>query len=477
MCSRKLGKHPIKLHRLFRNKPSKNKSMPNPPNKHKSTGKPTPQEINKLVAIFKQGPSEEVVTQARNMTVRFPTQLLGWQVLGIVLSQMGRNAEAVDPMRKTATLTPNEANAHYNLGFIYQGLGRLEEAEASYLRTLKLQPNYVQAHSNLAVVYQRLGRLEAAAESCANALKINPEYAEAHNNLGGILIELDRLDEAEISLRRALQINQNYSNAYGNLGITLQKSGRKKDALICFQQQLLLDPGNAVAQYQIALLTGNSNPERAPDQYVENVFDSYANRFDSHLQQELQYDIPAKLLSLIVRHPPADEKWNVLDLGCGTGLVGTVIAPHAKQLVGVDLSAKMLEKAHARNLYQRLARSDLLPMMQQENASSYDLIIAADVFVYLGRLDEIIGQIKRLLRPKGIFTFSVEALDALSNEEVEQTVKQEYQLNNTGRYAHSIDYLTQISAKFDFEILEMSSTQIRLEQGRPVNGYIGLWKS
>jgi predicted TPR repeat methyltransferase len=388
---------------------------------------------------------------------------------------MGQNADALEPVKNTAALAPHDAKSHYNLGFLYQELGHLGEAEASYRQTLRLNPAYGQAHSNLSVVYQRLGQLEAAEASCKNALGINPNYAEAHNNLGSILLELGRLEEAELSLRSALHLDQNYSAAYGNLGITLQKSGRKEEALACFQQQLQLDPGNAVAQYQIVLLTSSANPERAPDQYVENVFDSYANRFDTHLQQELQYDIPQKILSLITRHSRGGEDLDILDLGCGTGLVGLVIAPFAKQLVGVDLSAKMLEKARARNLYQRLGRSDLLSMMRQEQASSYDMIISADVFVYLGKLDEIIGEVKRLLRPNGVFSFSTESLDVIPDDKTALAEQRQYRLNNTGRYTHSVGYLTELAARFGFEILELSATQIRLEQGKPANGHVGLW--
>jgi len=109
------------------------------------------------------------------------------------------------------------------------------------------------------------------------------------------------------------------------------------------------------------------------------------------LVRELQYSVPENLVSLArqrARNP--DNKWDVLDLGCGTGLIGVAIAPYARNLVGVDLSAKMLAKARDRNLYRRLEQQDLLSMMKHEPASSYDLIVAADVFVYLGNLEDII---------------------------------------------------------------------------------------
>ena len=55
----------------------------------------------------------------------------------------------------------------------------------------------------------------------------------------------------------------------------------------------------------------------------------------------------------------------------------------------------MLEKARERNLYDRLEQLDLLTMMQGEAAASYDVVFAADVFVYLGKLDELVEQAQK----------------------------------------------------------------------------------
>ncbi|HLP97846.1 MAG TPA: tetratricopeptide repeat protein [Sideroxyarcus sp.] len=435
----------------------------------KSGKEPTAKEMDTLLALFKSGQSEETIALAERMTRQFPAHLLGWQVLGIALSQLGRYEEALLPLQKTTALSPNDAKSHYNLGFVYQELGRFDEAQASYRQALKINPDYAHAHNNLAHIHRQLGRLDEAEASSRRALQLSPDFAEAHNNLGALLTELGRLDEAEASLRRALQLTPDYAVAHGNLGLALQKQNRKEEALACFQQQLQLMPENEVARYQIALLTGSGEPERAPDQYVKDVFDSYAHRFDTHLQQELRYDIPAKLAGLIGRSLPLGKQQDVLDLGCGTGLMGLAIAPHARTLVGVDLAAKMLEKAAARDLYQRLECADLLSMMRQEPSTSYDLIIAADVFVYVGKLDEIIRETKRLLRPGGYFAFSIEALN--------EPAASDYQLRNTGRYAHSAGYLSRLAATENFQIQAMEATPIRLELGQPVAGYMGLWRS
>ncbi len=436
---------------------------------------PSAQKINSLAAMFGQGRYTEAAALAQVMTKQFPKHGFGWKVLGAALKQMGRNTDALESMQKAAALAPDDAEAHSNLGAILQTMGRLDGAANSFRHALRINPGFAQAYFNLGSTLQLQGCLKEAEDNYRRAIQSRPDFAEAHDSLGVVLQGLDRFEEAENSHRRALQIKPDFAEAHSNLGMTLQRLGRPEESLTHFQKRAELTPGNEVALHQIASLTGQTT-ERAPNQYVEIVFDNYADKFDTHLQQVLQYDVPGKLVGLIRQHLPSAEKWDVLDLGCGTGLVGVEIARFSRQMVGVDLSAKMLTKAQARNLYQRLERSELLGMMQAEQASSYDSIIAADVFIYLGKLDAVIGEIKRLLRSGGVLAFSIETPEIISNAGDLQGGKLGYQLKNTGRYGHSVEYMTQLASANDFLIQELVATQIRTEKGQPIHGYVCLWK-
>jgi len=135
----------------------------------------------------------------------------------------------------------------------------------------------------------------------------------------------------------------------------------------------------------------------------------------------------------------------------------------------------MLEKARERNLYQRLEGSDLLSMMKGEFNSSYDVIVAADVFVYIGNLDGIMQEGARLLRPGGVFAFSVEAMESLSNG-VSTADKREYILNPTGRYAHSSIYIHKFARTYGFTISSLTRNKMRFEAGKPVDGHYAVLK-
>lgn len=328
------------------------------------------------------------------------------------------------------------------------------------------------------VALHQAGILAEAEAAYQFLLEYNPDDSDELHYLGLIAFQKRLYPDAANLIEAAIRINRSVPVFHFNLGNTYKALMQFDSAIDAYLEAIRLDPQFlGRTQHLIASISGN-NTERAPIQYVETLFDGHADKFDAHLQQALKYDVPEKLVALVTQYStPPVEKWNILDLGCGTGLVGLAIAPFARQLVGVDLSAKMLGKAHARKLYQRLERLDLLTMMRGEKTSSYDVIAAADVLIYLGKLDEVISEIKRLLCIGGFFAFSIETLEVLPDEEANQSAQRNYQLEITGRYSHSLNYINRLASANGFLIQEMAAVQIRMERGTPVNGCLILLKS
>ena len=422
--------------------------------------------------------------------------------LGNAYQALKKFDDAISCFRKTISLAPDYAEAHNNLGVIYHDRNMPQEAMACFLKAISLKHDFVEAHSNLGNLLKDINRQEEAIACFHKALSFSPDYAEAHynlgvvfkdqrkpdqadicfrkaltlkpdfaiacNNLGVVLMEQGKLDEASNYFRKAILLEPDFVESFNNLGNVLRAQGKPDEALACFRLAIEIEPENGMAMHSLAALSGD-NPERAPGEYIESIFDAHADKFDTHLVDDLHYETPEKLVEFIRLHSElALHKLDILDLGCGTGMVGTVIAPYARRLIGVDLSANMLKKAQARNLYQRLERADLLTMMQNEPAASLDLIIAADVFVYLGKLDVIFDEAIRLLRPGGIFAFSVKAIEELSHDTQDNPA--EYHLNETGRYAHSSAYLNRLATGFKSH--QMTKAHTRLEKGQSVQAWL-----
>ncbi len=89
-----------------------------------------------------------------------------------------------------------------------------------------------------------------------------------------------------------------------------------------------------------------------------------------------------------------------------------------------------------------------------------DLIVAADVFVYVGELGPLFAQAARVLDAAGRFAFSVEGGGPGAG----------YRLDPTGRYAHADGYVTSLAAANGFRVAHASAETIRAERGIPVPG-------
>lgn len=99
----------------------------------------------------------------------------------------------------------------------------------------------------------------------------------------------------------------------------------------------------------------------------------------------------------------------VLDLGCGFGWHCRYAAEQgAAQVLGIDLSEKMLSQAEVRNshpviTYRRAAIEDLdLP------EGSFDVVLSSLALHYVEDLDQVCRMVYRLLTPGGVFVLSCE---------------------------------------------------------------------
>jgi predicted TPR repeat methyltransferase len=439
--------------------------------------------LNLGVVLFGLGRFEEAAASYRNAIALRPDYPEAHNNLGFALYRMGRTDEAIACYEKALELKPFYAEAFNHLGIALQSQDKLQDAIARYRQSIGLNPNIAQSNSNLAGALIAIGNLSEAIAFCDFALAIEPANIEANNNMGIALYGQGRVDEAIARYRKALAAEPEHPDTLNNLGAALHAQGRYEEALACYCKVVEKQPGNKPALHMIAAMTG-IQPESAPSQYVARVFDDYADKFDAHLVRELEYRTPELLAKIIREHAaPAgdpDSKRDILDLGCGTGLFGEAFAQEARQLVGVDLSKKMLEKAREKNIYTRLEKADLLDVMRAEPAAAYDVVAAADVFVYIGKLDAIAAEAKRLLREGGVFAFSVEALEnqavAPNGAPVASATTGDYHLSPNGRYAHAALYLAKLAAASGFKVRHMQSSPIRQEKGVAVQGWLALWE-
>ena len=216
-------------------------------------------------------------------------------------------------------------------------------------------------------------------------------------------------------LAQTVEIAPGFATAWFALGAIRDRLGDRDGAVAAFEAASRADPDDYHgARLQLARLGAGAAAPAMSEPYLRRLFDQYAARYDATLSEHLHYRGPALLReaveSALRRIGRAMRFSSLLDLGCGTGLAGAAFRPVVERLVGVDLSAAMTARAQAKALYDRLVVGDVANFLADEiaNGATYDLVLAADVFVYVNDLAPILIAIARVLAPTGLVAFTVE---------------------------------------------------------------------
>ncbi|MEC7490083.1 MAG: methyltransferase domain-containing protein [Pseudomonadota bacterium] len=259
---------------------------------------------------------------------------------------------------------------------------------------------------------------------------------------------------------KVLDLAPEYHDALWGLAEASYGIGDKSAALNWYQRYLDKHPEDPEAAHMVAALGDGPKPLRADDNYVRGTFNHFAEDFERQLLDDLEYQAPNLIYALFAGNG-GDGKFNIniLDVGCGTGLSGIDFKSHARRLTGVDLSPEMLKIAKKREIYDELLEDELSVCMRAR-PGTFDLIVAADVFCYIGDLSETLKAAWIALKPSGRLIFSVEAQSTRG-----------FTLTDTGRYAHKPAYVQKVANSSGFYQIVGHTDRLRTEYGDPVKGY------
>lgn len=384
--------------------------------------------------------------------------------LGVLMHARERSEEAVKLIHESIALDPNVPDWHGNLGNVLLNLGRVEDAADAYAKAVDLAPHSAGFLNNLGAVRRAQGRLPEAKSAFLKALELDPTRADAYNNLGNLYHAMGLAEQSLKYYCEALIRDPTLSQSRKMLGIAYYKLGRFDEAAKVYRDWMVDEPENPLPRHYLAAHTGEAVPDRAEDGYVEATFDEFAESFDAKLER-LAYRAPQLVADIVARiHGELGRQIEIVDAGCGTGLCGPMVAPYARRLVGLDLSAHMLAKARLRNVYDELHKGELTAFLQGLTQAC-DLVISADTMCYFGKLEPVCNAAHGALRPQGWLVFTVESLlDAES--------KEPFRLNPHGRYSHNRDYVEAVLRTAGFVRIAADSVHLRNEDGLPVYGWL-----
>lgn len=377
---------------------------------------------------------------------------------GLHTLQAGDWQTAESHFERALELAPGRTSVMQNLGITRVKLQRHAEAEPLLRAALAAEPDQAGAWLALAEAQLALGRVDAAAHSLARCSALGTASATLHALQAQCLARQGHIPEAMQAYQQALQVDAHHTAALTELGGLYREAGQYAQAARCFRQALDSGGDPEILGYFLAAVTHQDGVSTPPTQYVRQLFDDYAEEFDTHLVRQLRYQGHQLLIDrLPVQAGPRFLR--VLDLGCGTGLCGAHVRARADHLSGVDISPAMVDKARQRAVYDTLHVGDIHDFLATDQ-TPYDLVLAADVFIYVGELEQVFSLLAQRMRPGSWLAFTVE--DAEPGQSV--------QLLPSLRYAHSPAYLQGLAERHGYDIVASHEETIRFDQQRPVNG-------
>lgn len=370
-----------------------------------------------------------------------------------------RQGDLITANRSFAELArtrPSEPRHWMNLGVGCQAMGVMRDALKAFQRAVLLQPGLPRHIANLGSMFDPVDHGKLHSIMVRRLLIADPLDAEARLAQAARALAQGRKQQATSDARLAALLSPDTAQAQ-----FLLASADKTDTgmVTHLQRSLVLVPGDPFGAHRdLERLIGRRTDQALSSSYVAGLFDFYAESFDAHLTGKLRYTAPEVLERLLQSAFGDMDGWadRAVDLGCGTGLCGTMLRPHCRYLLGVDLAPRMIEKARANDAYDDLVVGDVVEVLAGYSAP-FDLVIAADVTTYLGALNPLFASVAAGLGPGGRFGLTVHALEA-----------GDFAIGWAGTYQHSATYVEAMAASVGLSVELTERGAMRYDDGQPL---------
>ena len=454
--------------------------------------------FNQALKLQQTGDIPAAISAYQDLLTLYPNHLASRYNLACLLAEQQKWPEAINEFGYIITAEPTCTPAYYNLAVCYQGLQEDDQAIECLEQTLALEPQHPLATQALGSLLLKKHRYEEAKTYLLAALQnaptdadilfnlglallnegdniaalyyftklreLKPHFIEAVYNCGVIYHQAGNYPAALRAYAQVLHYNSNHFASLYNSGLIYQLTQQYPLALDFYQRALAIEPNNNSLKFLISALQ-QQLMSQMPAEHVQNLFDSYAGHYDAHMQEELKYTVPQQLYDLFCRHvTTASQTLCLVDLGCGTGLIGSYFKDLSHTMVGVDISPKMLAVAANKFYYTTVTQQDNIEYLNKIK-HDVDIVVAADVIGYYGDLTGLFAATQQALRKEGYWLFSIETHDN----------KEDYLLAPHARFTHHPEYIARLAAEYGFKQIATEKTILRYQQLLPVYGQLYLF--
>ena len=139
---------------------------------------------------------------------------------------------------------------------------------------------------------------------------------------------------------------------------------------------------------------------------LKAAYSDWAEQYDSDLINEMGYVAPKIASDLLVKYLDGANA-HILDAGCGTGLVGSIMYKCGyTNIEGIDYSPEMLAKAAEKGIYRSLIEGDLMNALNIVD-HKYDAVISVGTFTCGHVGPQALDELVRITRTGGYICFTV----------------------------------------------------------------------
>ena len=295
---------------------------------------------------------------------------------------------------------------------------------------------------------------------CNNLPLINTQYAER-------LLYQDKFKDAVFRAKVALYFDKTYQPAWYILGLALIGCDKEKEAEAALKQSLRLQPEHEESWFFLStihpeIIPKDKNLTTIPRRFAIDQFEKLADIYED-TQRDLGYRGHSLAVSAAREHMKQRRtNYRLLDLGCGTGLVGAMLLDTCEEIVGVDFSRTMLKHTAARRrdderlLYSRTIHRDIRDFLdslhQPDYIPEYDFVLAAHVFCYVGALEACIYGMANVLIDGGYAVFQVEPHP---RTDIDYGI-----ITSRKRFAHNPNYVAHLLAQAGLVIVQQQPVYV-----------------
>jgi predicted TPR repeat methyltransferase len=375
-------------------------------------------------------------------------------LLGEALENNGQKKEALTVYYQALALQ-NDDKVMTHIADIEAENGDFATAEKMYHRAIELNPQNLSAHTNLANLLCAKNRTVEALEEYRQAVLIAPNTPEISYNLALVLKSVQEYEQALELMFHAFYSAPQHDDWALNIAETLTEfaAAEPEKARTIAGNWYQKMPEHTVAKHIYAVLNGKADADEIA--YNRLLFNTFASSYEQTLQK-IDYTVAAQIAEL---YAPLQGK--ILDLGCGTGLLGQELKTPQNQLIGVDISPQMLDLARQKSVYDELVEDDIIHYLQTYKKELPQTIVAADVFCYFGDLAPLF----KLCAPHKLI-FSVETDDNIAD----------FAVQANGRYKHNPQWVENKLHAIGYRNITTTPLVLRRENGIEVQGAIFMAK-